>query len=231
MNAGGFVVAMAAASAVRGMPPRDAKHEPTTLRTLYGLEPPTSLAAAHTALVLVDFQEEFVTGRLPLPAGRAAIERAVELAAWARRSGILVVHVQNVGNRPGSPLFAPGSETTAIVRDLRPLPGDFVLQKATGGAFSRTTFDAELRTRGIDTLIVGGLMTHLAVLITATDATVLGYHVVVAVDATATRDLPGAGGEAGVDAATLKRAALDAMADRVADVMPCRAVMALPVVR
>ena len=74
-------------------------------------------------------------------------------------------------------------------------------------------------------------MTHLAVLSTASDATVLGYRVVVAADATATRALPGAGGEDGVDPAALQRAALAAMADRVADVMPGRAIMALPINR
>jgi nicotinamidase-related amidase len=93
------------------------------------------------------------------------------------------------------------------------------------------TADAELRARGIDTLIVGGLMTHLAVLITATDAAMLDYRVIVASDATATRALPGAGGEAGVDAQTAQRAALDIMADRVADVMRARAILALPVAR
>jgi hypothetical protein len=59
----------------------------------------------------------------------------------------------------------------------------------------------------------------------------LGYHVVVAGEATATRSLPGAGGEDGVDATVLQRAALDAMADRIADVLPNRAILALPVVR
>jgi hypothetical protein len=60
---------------------------------------------------------------------------------------------------------------------------------------------------------------------------VLGYRVLVAADATATRDLPGAAGDASVDASSLKRAALAALADRVADVLVDRAIMALPVTR
>jgi hypothetical protein len=58
---------------------------------------------------------------------------------------------------------------------------------------------------------------------------VLGHRVIVAADATATRSLPGAGGQRGVDAVTLQRAALASMADRAADVMPSRAVVRLPV--
>jgi len=74
-------------------------------------------------------------------------------------------------------------------------------------------------------------MTHLAVQMTATDGLVLGYRVIVAGDATATRTLPGTRGESGVDAALLKRAALDSMADRVADVMLVQDVLALTVNR
>ncbi len=201
---------------------------PTTLRARYGLEPPTTLHSAKTALLLVDFQEEFVHGKLPLPKARAAIEHAAQLAAWARRSGIWVVDVQNIVTRPGSPLFAPGSPSSAFVPELAPRIDDLVLVKSMAGAFSKTNLDAQLRARGIDTLIVAGLMTHLAVATTASDGMVLGYHVLVAADATATRALPGAPGGAAVDVATMQRAALATLADRVADVLPTASILALP---
>jgi len=226
-------LALAVASSALGARSSRGSKQPTTLRALYGLRAPTSLRAAQAALVLVDFQDEFVHGRLPLPDAGAAIARAVELAAWARRSGIRVVRVHNVVDRAGSALFTPGAPTTALVPELRPQPGDLVVQKGLAGAFSRTQLDAELRARGIDTLVIGGFMTHLAVFTTASDAMVLGYRVIVAADATATRTLPGAGGGEGddqvVEAAALKRAALAALADRAADVMLARVVMALPV--
>jgi len=82
---GGIVLALAAAAsftrAARSGP------EPTRLRDLYGLPRPSSLSPPHTALVLVDFQNEFVTGGLQLPAARTAITHATELVRWARRSG------------------------------------------------------------------------------------------------------------------------------------------------
>jgi nicotinamidase-related amidase len=226
----GSIVCIAVAATL-GVASAEQRTVPTTLRALYGLAPPASLRAAKTALVLVDFQREYVSGRLPLPAVRAAIARASELAAWARREGVLVVLVQQVAARAGSPVFAAGSEGAGFVPELEPAPHDLVIQKSLGGAFSKTGLDAELRARGIDTLVLGGLMTHLAVHTTANDAMVLGYRTLVAGDATATRALPGARGEIGVDAALLKRAALDAMADRAADVLLVRDVLSLPVNR
>ena len=145
------------------------------------------------------------------------------------RAGIIVVFVRHVSSRPDSKVFAPGSKTIDFVAELRPDPKDLVVQKSMMGAFTHTDLDSELHDRHIDTLIVGGLMTHLAVQSTVNDGAVLGHRVIVAGDATAARALPGVAGERGVDAATLKRVALASMADRVADVMLSRAVMRLRV--
>lgn len=202
---------------------------PKTLRALYGMKTPTEIKAARTALVLIDFQDEFIHGRLPLPNGERAVTQAVALAKWARASGVLVVNVWNVAKSKESLVFRRGSTSVQPVAALTTEPNDWVLEKSMGGAFSRTELDARLRARGIDTLVVAGLMTHLAVTVTATDAMVLGYRVIVASDASATRSLPGAGGYESVDAKTVQRAALAILADRVADVMPTRAILALSI--
>ncbi len=72
-------------------------------------------------------------------------------------------------------------------------------------------------------------MAHLAVLTTSSDAGILGYRVLVAADATATRALPGAPGHDPVGVAELQRVSLAAMADRVADVMLGAAIRKIPV--
>ena len=61
-------------------------------------------------------------------------------------------------------------------------------------------------------------MTHLAVDSTARDGTVLGYTVVVASDATATRDLLDPDKATRVHHADVQRVALACLADRFADV-------------
>lgn len=224
-----FFGSLIAGIAAAGARPAQSAERLLTLRALYGLSAPRTLHPTKTALVLVDFQLEFVSGRLALPCAGTAIERARHLVGWAHREGVLVVFVQQVATKPDSLLFAAGAPHTALVPELRPQKDDWVIQKSMAGAFSRTQLDARLRARGVDTLIIGGFMTHLAVQTTATDAMVLGFQTIVAGDATATRALPGVAGEAGIDANLLQRAALDAMADRVANVMLSREVMALPV--
>jgi nicotinamidase-related amidase len=209
----GLVMALTTLS----LPPAPAPLQ--TLRQLYGLPTPDGVVAPRTALVLVDFQQEFFTGRLPLPGGAAAAAQAARLVSWAHAAGILVVHVQNIATRPGSLLFADGAPTTQIIPSLAPGPRDLVITKHQAGAFSRTELDARLRGRAIDTVIIAGLMTHLAVTITASDAAVLGYRAIVVADATATRSLPGAAGTIAVTEAELQRAALAALADRVAEVL------------
>jgi len=203
---------------------------PEALRALYGLGPPAELASASTALVLVDFQDEFFHGKLPVEDGGVAVERAAALRGWARARGILVVHVRNVA-RPGSRVFAESSPTIAFVPELAPEGRELVVTKHKAGAFSQTDLDETLRARRVDTLIVAGIMTHLAVDTTARDGAVLGYRVVVASDACATRAIPSPLGGPPIAAAEVHRVALASIADRFADVMPAEAVMRLPVTR
>ncbi len=204
---------------------------PVTLRALYGARPPAALAPAKTALVLVDFQEEFFRGPLPVVGAADAVDRAASLLAWARRSGIVVAHVRNVSSRPGSRLFDASSPNVAIVPALAPLPEELVVTKSMAGAFSRTDLDARLRSQGIETVIVAGIMTHLAVDTSARDAMVLGYRVIVAADACATRALPSPIGGPQIDARDVHRTALASLADRFADVLDARAIASLPLER
>lgn len=198
--------------------------KPRTLRALYGLAPPASLDRSKTALLLVDFQQEFFRGALPLPDGAAAVARAGQLLSWARRQQLLVVHVQHVAKQPDSPVFRPGSAEVESVPELDRAANEWVVTKSAAGAFTRSELDARLRERGISTLIVAGLMTHLAVDSTARDATLLGYAVVVASDATATRDLPGMDGARPVHHADVQRVALASLADRFADIATTQAI-------
>ena len=156
---------------------------PITLRTLYGMKPIASFDAARTALVLVDFQEELLRGPIRVDGGDAAVHQARVLLDWARTNGVHVVHVRNVVPRADSPVFAPGSPLLAFTRELEPASGEAVVTKPMAGGFSRSDLDAALRTRGVDTVVVAGIMTHLAVDTTAREGTVLGYRVARAIAA------------------------------------------------
>lgn len=201
---------------------------PKTLRSFYNLTAPETLEARRTALMLVDFQREFTDGALPVPDARSAIERASLLLHWARAAKLHVVHVHQESPE-GSPLFAAGTRSAQVVAELSPAAGELVVRKRMAGAFSRTSLDAELRERGIKTLVVAGIMTHLAVDTSVRDATVLGYTVLLAADACATRSLPGWDGGQVVRDRELQRASLAALADRFAEVRLAAVIAALPV--
>jgi len=222
------VVVVASVACVGSSAKPAAMHPPTRLRALYGLEPLRSIDPRATALILVDYQEEFFAGRLPVEGGRAAVARAARLLDWARRHGVLVVHVRNVAARPDSPVFAASSPNVATVPDLLPAAGEMTITKSAAGAFTKTELDSSLRARGISAIVVAGIMTHLAVDSTVRDGALLGYRVVVASDACATRDLPGAEPGDVVDAAIIHRATLAALADRFADVMTTSTIVGLP---
>jgi nicotinamidase-related amidase len=201
-----------------------------TLRATYGLPAVTGIDPGRTALVLVDFQRELVDGELALPRADAAVSRARTLLRWARDHGITVVHVRQLASRADAPLFRPGSRGVLPVPELVARGGELEVTKPVAGAFSRTDLDARLRAYGVDTVIVAGFMTHLAVDSTARDATVLGYHTIVAADATATRALPSSDGGT-ISAEIVQSTALAALADRFADVMTSEDLIALPVER
>lgn len=70
-------------------------HHPT-IRTMAGATAPQSLNPGATALLVIDFQEEYFSGRMPIPDGLRALRNARRLVEHADRAGIAVIHVQHV---------------------------------------------------------------------------------------------------------------------------------------
>ncbi|MGY2236163.1 cysteine hydrolase family protein [Pseudomonas gingeri] len=197
-----------------------------TIRAMFGAKPLERLEPASTALLVIDFQNEYFTGRMPIPDGPGALERTRKLIAFADRAKIPVYHIQHVAPA-GSPVFARGSEGWKFHPDMRPRQQDKVLEKTTVSVFASTDLDARLKRDGIRTLIISGLMTHACVAGAARDAAPLGYQVVVASDATATRAITRYNGE-GVDKDSLHRAALAEIEDTFGDVLTTAQIMRLP---
>lgn len=199
-----------------------------TLRQLAGLMPPSSLVPQKTALILIDLQMDYFTpGKLLIPAGERVIDRVVQLREWAAAQGIAVVHIQQLSN-PASALFAAGSAGVAIHPRLTPHDDETVITKPLPSSFDKTDLHAFLQARGITTLILAGLMTHMCVETTARSAAPLGYAVIVAADACASRDLPAYDGQEIVSHEEVHRNALTALADRFADVLSTDMLLQLP---
>jgi len=150
---------------------------------------------AKTALVLIDLQNRIVAMPTAPHASADVVARAVTLADACRRAGVPVVLV-NVDfradgadrlKRPadaalGGPA-APQPDGARLVKELGSHPSDILVTKHQWGAFYGTDLDLQLRRRGIDTIVLGGIATNFGVESTGRDAWERNYHVVFVEDA------------------------------------------------
>jgi nicotinamidase-related amidase len=198
-----------------------------SIRTITGASATTHIDPASTALIAIDFQNEYFDGKMPIPDGIAAMRQAKRLIALADEHKMPVFHVQHVAPAD-SPIFADGGKSFEIHPDLRPAAHHVVLKKPTPSAFAGTELQAQLQDRGIKTLVITGLMTHMCVSATAFDAAPRGYHSIIAGDACATRDLDLEDGGV-LSHRDLHRAALRGVSDVVAEVRTTSELLSLPI--
>ena len=166
------------------------------------------LVAARTALLVVDMQNYFVAEGRPtsVAAARAIVPTINRLAAALRQAGALVVWIQTtaVGARERWAQHHAGVLTPERARQrlagldeagpdfplyvaLEPKPFDLRVKKIHYSAFiaGSSTLDADLRARGIDSVLVAGTATNVCCESTARDAMMLDYRVVMVADANA----------------------------------------------
>jgi nicotinamidase-related amidase len=160
---------------------------------------------ARTALLIVDLQNDFLHpdgayGRAgqTAPAIAALPARVKPLADAVRSRGGWIVSTQFtlVPGKDGEPFisphlkalrpflakgdFLPGAWGHALVDDLQ--PADLVVEKVAYSAFYMSRLEFVLRKAGIDTLIVGGIVTNGGVASTVRDAHVRDFRTVVLSD-------------------------------------------------
>ncbi|MFJ4778132.1 cysteine hydrolase family protein [Streptomyces sp. NPDC088762] len=160
------------------------------------------LCARRTALVAVDLVPFFVEGSAFAP---AVVPRVRELAdvtraaggtvAWvlparAERSGEWAVEFYGVRAAEQYRLAGgSGAPAQRLWPGLETGPDDLVVEKSAPSAFfpGHCPLPGLLRARGVDTVIVCGLVTDVCVAATVRDAATLGYRAVLVADASATR--------------------------------------------
>jgi nicotinamidase-related amidase len=188
-----------------------------TLFAIAGFHP-TTPPLAECAVILIDVQRVYLAEPVALTGMPAALDEIAALLTLARAEGSHIVHVRHHA-RSDTGLFAPDAPSTAFIEGFESGPGEALVIKSLPNSFAGTDLHDKLQARGIRHVILAGFMTHMCVETTARAAIDLGYGVTVVGDATATRPLPGAGGQPAITAATLKAASLAALADRFARVV------------
>lgn len=189
---------------------------PKTLLELAGANPqPASLKDA--VLVVIDAQNEYVSGPIALPGVGPALGAISELLAEARAAGTPIVHL---AHRAPAGVFVEGTEGAEIAPQAAPKEGEPVFKKELPNGFTNPELKPTLEKLGRRNLILAGFMTHMCVDSTARAAVDLGYGVTIVENATASRPLPGAVGKASRSAQEVHDGALAGLADLFAVVVP-----------
>ena len=168
----------------------------------------TVIEPGRAAVVAVDFEYDIVgqDGAFA-PMFHAEVVRtdviptAARLLDRSRAAGVKIVYSRGVF-QPGYPELVPnipvlsgipeygclvvGTAGAAIIEAVAPQNGDVVLSHARISCFHGTELDLVLRGAGIDTVILTGVATNLAIESTARSAADLGYRVIVVSDACST---------------------------------------------
>lgn len=193
--------------------------QPQTLKQMAGADlRPNCLK--DSVLLLIDLQNEYESGALPLLNIRETTIEAAALLERARAASTPVVHVQHVG-RPGG-LFDVTAKGGAFLDAVTPRDSEAVVQKDKPNSFADTDLRAILGQTGRTNLIVVGAMTHMCVSSTVRVAFDLGYHCTVVSKAVTTRALPLPGGGT-IEASDLHEAALAALSDNFAVIVDAAA--------
>jgi nicotinamidase-related amidase len=167
---------------------------------------------ATTALIVIDMQRDFVDpGGFGEALGNdvSLLQQAVaptrRVLDATRAAGVLVIHTRE-GHRPDlsdcppaklarghldngigdvgpmGRILVRGEYGHDIVDDLKPLPGEPVVDKPGKGAFYATDLEAMLRVRGIRSLVVTGVTAEVCVQTTVREANDRGFECLVLSD-------------------------------------------------
>jgi len=153
-----------------------------------------------SALVLIDLQKGILGYSLTPVTSQELLERGRTLAERFRSAKATVVLVNVAFSPDGADMLRQP------VDQAQPLPaggfpagwsefpsglmqtGDLQITKRQWGAFHGTELDLQLRRRGIRTIVLGGVATHIGVESTARQAYERGYELLIVKDATTSSD-------------------------------------------
>ena len=154
--------------------------------------PELHLDPQKTALVLIDLQNA-VVGMNPVPHTAAqVVENSKKLAGAFRGHGAPVVYVRvDLNDFMNLPVDQPHNRGDERLPDaaseIAPSAGfqhgDILITKRHWGAFAGTDLEQQLKSRGIDTVVLTGISTNIGVESTARQGTGLGFAFVLVEDA------------------------------------------------
>lgn len=138
------------------------------------------------ALLVIDVQNEYFTGKLPVSYPKGSLANVLKAMDAAQRYSVPVIVVQHTATAPDSPVFRKGSHEWELLPDVAKRHFDLMVEKNLPGSFTGTDLEKQLRERNIDTVVISGYMTQMCCDTTARQAFHLGFAVEFLSDATGT---------------------------------------------
>jgi len=170
---------------------------------------PETIDPKTTAVVLIEYQNDFTTEGGVLHGAVSEVMSSTDMLAnsrqaadAAREAGATIMHApitfaegyHEISDHPYGILkgvvdgnaFVKGSWGAAIADEMAPQDGDIVVEGKRGlDTFASTNLDFMLRSKGIETLVLGGFLTNCCVESTMRSGYENGYHVVTLSDCVA----------------------------------------------
>lgn len=156
--------------------------------------------APRRALLVIDVQNEYFTGKLPIdyPPVAVSLPNIVLAMETATAHGVPVIVVQH--DMPAqAPVFALGSPGWQLHAEIAARPFDHHIHKQQASAFAETDLAAWLAAHAIDTLSIAGYMTHNCDAATIYHAAHNGLKVEFLTDATGSLPYENAAGKASAE--------------------------------
>ncbi len=171
-----------------------------------------------TGLILVDIQNDyFKGGKHVLINPEQAAMQTKKILTFFRGQGWPIYHVRHISKNLSADFFILDTVGADFYKETSPLDGEEIITKHRPDSFLGTRLKEKLESKGIDALVVCGMMTHMCIDTTVRTASNYGYSVTLIEDACATRDLEWGG--AIVPAEQVQNAYMAALDGSFANVM------------
>lgn len=148
------------------------------------------------ALLVIDVQNEYFTGQLPVTYPVDSLSNILTAMHTASEQDIPVVVIQHTESPEDTTIFKKGSAAWELRPEIAKYPHALYVEKNLPGSFTGTELEEWLRKNEIDTITIAGYMTQMCCDTTARQGLHRGFSVEFLSDATGTLAFENNGGAA-----------------------------------
>jgi nicotinamidase-related amidase len=145
------------------------------------------------ALLVIDVQNEYFTGELPVTFPHGSLGNILTAMDWAHEYQVPTAVIQHT-SPVEAPTFQKGANGWELHDEIKRRHADIVIEKHLPGSFTDTGLEDWLKGEGITTVTIAGYMTQMCCDTTARQAFHRGYTVNFLSDATGTLSMTNAAG-------------------------------------